>query len=73
MLFAWYVKEEDFPGRVQLLSAIFLQVVANIVSEIRCWAHSIESDGGTNLGEPYVDMRARFCSGENLENVHLLS
>lgn len=49
-----------------------IQCIDNILKDDRCWAFSVAFEGATNHGEYYVDVSARFCTGIQISNVHLL-
>lgn len=58
---------------VQALTALSLQQIWTLLCNNRCWTYYIEFDGATNHGEYYIDVRARFCVGYEIVNVHLLA
>lgn len=67
------ISEGEVARYVQALTAMSLQRIGNILKDDRCWAFSIAFDGATNHGESYIDVRARFCTGTQISNVHLLA
>lgn len=73
LAYVGHISEQDVSNSVQSLSMLCLQTISEFICDPRCWAFSIALDAGTNHGESYVDVRARFCAGSKLHNFHLLA
>lgn len=58
---------------VQAFTALSLQQIGTLLRDNLCWAYYIAFDGAINHRESYIDVRARFCIGYQIANVHLLS
>lgn len=63
----------DVARALHSLTAIKLQSIKTTLSDNRCWAYSIAFDAATHPGESFIDVRVRRCTGEKLQNVHILA
>lgn len=67
------ISEREVARYVQAITEINLYRIGKILKDDRCWAFSIAFDGANNHGESYIDVRARFCTGTQISNVHMLA
>lgn len=56
---------------VRYVCALNFETMSNVLSAV--WAFSIAVDGGTKSSVPYLDIRARFCIGPRLFNIHVVA
>ena len=56
---------------VRLVCALNFQTMSCVMQSV--WAFSIAVDGGTKCTVPYLDVRARFCVGRKLFNIHVVA
>jgi hypothetical protein len=56
---------------VRYVCALNFETMSNVLDAV--WAFSIAVDGGTKSSVPYLDIRARFCIGPRLFNVHVVA
>ena len=67
------ISEADIAKYVQSLSAISLQYISSIINSSLVWGYSVAFDAGSNHGDSYLDVRARFFNGVKILNVHILA
>ena len=56
---------------LRVVCASNMQMLLEILG--RCWAFSLAFDSATQQSTSYLDLRVRFCFGDNIHNFHVIS